>query len=174
MLWCLPSAERTQISIPATVLSSIGAAFICVLSHYEHVKSVQPSLLINCYLFFSILFDTVQLRTLWMIQGLNTIAGVFSASFSAKATLLILEAIEKGPFLKPPYQWTAPEALSSVYNLSVFWWLNHLFRIGFKRILAFEDLYALDPDLESKNLNFKAQKAWNRGIAPASYYRYPV
>ncbi|CZR69716.1 related to multidrug resistance protein [Phialocephala subalpina] len=162
VLWCLSPAERTRVSIPAAVFSLIGAAFICVLSHFEHVKSVRPSTIINIYLFFSVLFDAVQLRTLWESHNLDTIASVFSASFSAKATLLVLEAIEKGSFLAPPYRWTPPESLSSIYNLSVFWWLNHLFKTGFKKVLAFEDLYTLNPELQSKNINIDAQNAWDR------------
>jgi ATP-binding cassette subfamily C (CFTR/MRP) protein 1 len=163
VLWCLSPAERTQLSIPAAVLSVVGAAFICILSHFEHIKSVHPSTIINIYLFFSILFDAVQLRTLWAIPSLAKIASVFSASFSAKATLLILEAVEKGSFLAPPYSWTAPEALSSVYNLSVFWWLNRLLKGGYKKILAFDDLYTLDPALQSEKLNTEAREAWHRG-----------
>jgi ATP-binding cassette, subfamily C (CFTR/MRP), member 1 len=163
VLWCLSPAERTKFSIPATILSLVGAALISILSHFEHVKSVRPSATINVYLFFSVLFDAVQLRTLWTIPNLNTIAGVFSASFSAKTTLLIFEAIEKGSFLAPPYTWAAPEALSSVYNLSIFWWLNRLFRTGFRRVLAFEDLYLLDPDLRSEKLHVRAQEVWDRG-----------
>jgi len=165
VLWCLDPAQRTLISIPASVLSLVAAAFICILSHLEHVKTVHPSNIINIYLFFSFLFDAVQLRTLWSIHSLNTIAGVFSASFSAKATLLILEAIEKGTFLALPYRWTSPEALSSIYNLSVFWWLNHILRAGYRRVIAFEDLYTLDPDLQSEILNSKAQRAWDRGMS---------
>ncbi|KUJ16558.1 multidrug resistance-associated protein [Mollisia scopiformis] len=162
VLWCLSPTERTEVSISAAVLSFAGAAFICVLSHFEHVKSIRPSAIINLYLFFSVLFDAVQLRTLWMIPGLDTIAGVFSASFSAKATLLILEAVEKGPYLAPPYRWTTPEALSSVYNVSVFWWLNRLFRTGFRKVIAFEDLYTLDPNLQSEKLHVLSQASWDR------------
>jgi ATP-binding cassette subfamily C (CFTR/MRP) protein 1 len=163
VLWCLSPAERTPASIPAAVPSLVGAAFTCILSHFEHVKSVHPSTIINIYLFFSVLFDAVQLRTLWAIHSLTTIASIFSASFSAKATLLILEAIEKESFLAPPYRWTAPEALSSAYNLSIFWWLNRLLRGGYKKVLAFDDLYALDPALQSEKLNIKAREAWHRG-----------
>lgn len=104
----------------------------------------------------------MQLRTLWTIHSLNTIASVFSASFSAKGTLLILEAIEKGAFLAPPYRWTAPEALGSVYNLSVFWWLNRLLKGGYRKVLAFDDLYTLDHELQSEKLNIEAREAWTR------------
>lgn len=166
VLWCHSPAERTRISIPAAVLSFVGAAFICILSHFEHVKTVHPSTIINIYLFFSILFDAVQLRTLWTIHGLSTIASVFSASFSAKTTLLILEAVEKGSFLALPYRWTTPETLSSVYNSSVFWWLNRLLRAGYRKVLAFEDLYALSPDMQSEKLNMKAQDAWSQSSPP--------
>jgi hypothetical protein len=163
VLWCLSPTERTPVSISAAVSSLVASAFTCILSHFEHIKSVHPSTIINIYLFFSILLDAVQLRTLWTIHSLTTIASVFSASFSAKATLLILEAIEKESFLAPPYHWTAPEALSSAYNLSIFWWLNRLLRGGYKKVLAFDDLYTLNPALQSEKLNIEAREAWHRG-----------
>jgi hypothetical protein len=105
---------------------------MCLLSHLEHTKSIRPSALLNFYLFFSVLFDAVQLRTLWEIQGLETVAKVFSLAFIFKVALLVLEATEKGALLNTPYRSSAPEAKSGLYNRSLFWWLNPFLVVGFK------------------------------------------
>ncbi|KAH0287053.1 P-loop containing nucleoside triphosphate hydrolase protein, partial [Aureobasidium sp. EXF-3399] len=76
--------------------------------------------------------------------------------------LLILEAKEKGAFLKPPYHGTTPEGRSGLYNRSLFWWLNPFLIIGFKRSIASKDLYSLDEALSSKALAEKARVSWQR------------
>jgi ATP-binding cassette subfamily C (CFTR/MRP) protein 1 len=133
---------------------------MCLISHLEHTKSIRPSALLNFYLFFSVLFDAVQLRTLWEIRGLETVASIFSSSLALKIVLLALEAKEKGTFLRPPYQDTTPEARSGLYNRTLFWWLNPFLVVGFRRLVVLEDLYSLDATLSSKGLAEKAQVSW--------------
>ncbi|TIA36906.1 putative multidrug resistance protein [Aureobasidium pullulans] len=157
----LPSTPRTTLSLAETTLSFTGAASMCLLSHLEHTKSIRPSALLNFYLFFSVLFDAVQLRTLWEIQGLETVAQVFSSAFGLKVVLLVLEATEKGALLNPPYRNSAPEAKSGLYNRSLFWWLNPFLTVGFKRLIGPDDLYSLDGALSSEVLAERAQTAWN-------------
>lgn len=158
----LPSTPRTSLSLAAAVFSFIGALCISLLSHLEHTKSVRPSALLNFYLLFSVLFDVVQLRTLWKIQSLGTVARVFSSALALKVVLLVLEAKEKGTLLISPYQNTPPEAKSGLYNRSLFWWLNPFLTTGFKRAIAAKDLYSLDETLTSKSLTEKSRGAWQR------------
>ncbi|KAI4728374.1 putative multidrug resistance protein [Aureobasidium sp. EXF-10728] len=158
----LPSTPRTSLSLAAAALSFAGALAICLLSHLEHTRSIRPSALLNAYLFFSVLFDAVQLRTLWKIRGLETVASVFSSALALKVVLLILEAWEKDSFLTQRYRQTAPEAKSGLYNRSLYWWLNHFLVVGFRKAIAFDDLYGLDDALSSKVLAEKAQAAWRR------------
>lgn len=149
MTEALPSTPRTSLSLAAATLSFIGAAVMCLMSHLEHTKSVRPSALLNFYLLFSVLFDVVQLRTLWRIQSLETVARLFSSALALKVVLLVLEAKEKGSMLIPPYHNASPEAKSGLYNRSLFWWLNPFLTTGFKRAIATEDLYSLDETLSS-------------------------
>jgi len=158
----LPSTPRTGLSLAAAAFSFIGAICMCLLSHMEHTRSVRPSALLNFYLFFSVLFDAVQLRTLWKIHSLQTVAKLFSSTLALKVVLLILEAKEKGAFLKPPYHGTTPEGRSGLYNRSLFWWLNPFLIIGFRRSIASKDLYSLDEALSSKALAEKARSSWQR------------
>ena len=132
------------------------------MSHLEHTKSVRPSALLNFYLLFSVLFDVVQLRTLWRIQSLETVARLFSSALALKVVLLVLEAKEKGSMLIPPFHNASPEAKSGLYNRSLFWWLNPFLTTGFKRAIATEDLYSLDETLSSKSLTEKSQKSWQK------------
>lgn len=123
----------SRLSLAETTLSFTGAASMCLLSHLEHTKSIRPSALLHFHLFFSVLFDAIQLRTLWEIQGLETVAQVFSSAFVLKVALLVFEATEKGGVLNTPYRSSAPEAKSGLYNRSLFWWLKPFLAVGFKR-----------------------------------------
>jgi len=109
---------------------------MCLLSHLEHTKSIRSSALLHFHLFFSVLSDAVQLRTLWEIQGLETVAQVFSSAFVLKVALLVFEATEKGGVLNTPYRSSAPEAKSGLYNRSLFWWLNPFLAVGFKCLVG--------------------------------------
>lgn len=126
----------SRLSLAGTTRSFTGAASMCLLSHLEHTKSIRPSALLNFYLFFSVLFDAVQLRTLWEIQGLETVAQVFSSASVLKVALLVSEATEKGALLHTPYRSSAPEAKSGLYNRSLFWCLNPFLAVGFKRLIG--------------------------------------
>jgi hypothetical protein len=154
--------------VPTTVVSVVGSLLFCLLSYTEHVYSVQPSLLLNAYLFVSLLFDIARARTLWLRDYNHyheVIAIVFTASVGLKVVILVLEAIEKRWILRPQYKAYPPEAISGIYNRSFFWWLNPLFRRGFSSILFIEDLFTLDKHLAAEYLQERLQGAWDRGLS---------
>ena len=78
-----------------------------------------------------------------------------------KLALFVLEIQGKRLFLKAPYNRLPPEATSGVTNQSFFWWLNGLFINGFRKILAFEDLYDVDSSLASEALLNRIQAEWD-------------
>ena len=136
----------------------------------EHEKSVQPSFLLNGYLFATLLFDIARARTLWLRQYNHyneVIAIVFTASVALKAVILLLEAVEKRRILKPRFKAYPPEAISGIYNKSFFWWLNPLFRRGFSNLLFIEELYTLDKHLAAEYVHERLQRTWDKGSAPA-------
>jgi ATP-binding cassette, subfamily C (CFTR/MRP), member 1 len=167
VLWVRPSAIRTRTTIPTTIVSVVGSLLFCLLSYTEHVYSVQPSFLLNAYLFVSLLFDIARARTLWL-RNYNyyheVIAIVFTATVGLKFVILLLEAIEKRWILRPKYKAYPPEAISGIYNKSFFGWLNPLFRRGFSNILFIEDLFTLDKHLAAEYLQGRLQGAWDRGV----------
>jgi ATP-binding cassette subfamily C (CFTR/MRP) protein 1 len=126
----------------------------------EHIKTIRPSLVLNGYLFFSLLFDIARSRTLWIGQTETSIAALFTAAVAVKFLVLILEAVEKRNILDPKFRDAPPEAIAGIYNRSVFWWLNSLFRRGFRKILTLDDLYTLDKHLRSTYLQNLLGSAW--------------
>ena len=164
VLWALPSpVPKTRVSIASAAFSLINAIVISILSYIEHKRSIRPSVILNTYLCFSLIFDAAQVRTLWLLGGTRAIAIVFTFGFAVKAAVAWLEAQGKGSLLSPAFHTDSPEALSGIYSRSVFWWLNRLLTTGWQKILAFGDLYTLHEGLESDTLGEKLSEKWKNG-----------
>ena len=163
LLWAINIPLGTKVSVPAAALDFAAALGLCVLSYYEHSRSVRPSLLINVYLLLSLLFDIARLRTLWLLHGavVRNLAVVMTISTAVKVAVLILEAQDKRSILLGQFMDLPPEATSGIYNRSLFWWLNPLFWKGFSNILRIGDLYSIDPDLKSSVLQQRFRARWD-------------
>jgi ATP-binding cassette subfamily C (CFTR/MRP) protein 1 len=158
--WSLEPVYRTHASIPAAALSIIASLALLFLSSIEHVRSIKPSTIINTYVFFSVLLDTAQLRTLWLRPGPRILPAIFTASFVAKTACLFLEARSKRGLLSLPDLMSAPEMLVSLYDRTILLWLNPLFRLGFKDSIPSQGLFPIDSDLASDGLDRKFQDIW--------------
>jgi ATP-binding cassette subfamily C (CFTR/MRP) protein 1 len=135
--------------------------------------------LLSGYLLFSGLLDCAQLRTLYLLNQTNPIPDVFTASWVLKLAMLAVESRQKTSCFKPQYQGLPPESTSGIINRSFLWWLNELFRRGFKGIISESDLFALDPNMAAENIGRKMLEAWEkRGMfrpiryRPIKYYQY--
>ncbi|KAJ9213389.1 hypothetical protein DTO166G4_5015 [Paecilomyces variotii] len=167
ILWALPPAERTPASIPAAVITVAGTAVFFILSYTEHKNSVRPSIMLSIYLFLSLTFDIPRARTLWLrrtndYNGL--IATMFTVTVGIKTLALILEALEKRGVLLPEYRSYPHEATASIWNRSLFWWLNPLFRKGFSQLLGVDDLFVLDKHLASERIDSTMTAMWNNKV----------
>jgi hypothetical protein len=150
------------VTIAANTLGILDAIALCALSFVEHRQSVRPSSLITLYLLFSVAFDAVQCRTLWLLpreQKLRTIASVLSVAIGFKLVLLFLEIAEKRSSLVHPWNRSPPESLSGAINRSFFWWLNALFRRGYKGVLSLELLWPAD-QMDPERLLERLKTAW--------------
>ncbi|KAL1975277.1 hypothetical protein VTN31DRAFT_3669 [Thermomyces dupontii] len=168
----MPSVSRTRASIALHALSFISTSVFCLLSYYEHSRTIHPSFLLNVYLFFSLLFDIARARTLWLRETGTVgryIAVIFTVSVAIKAILVILEAIEKRRILRPQYKPCPPEATGNIYNRGFFWWLNSLFRRGFSNLLRVDDLFTLDKKLLSDHVHERMEAAWSKGRITAGF-----
>lgn len=172
--WSLNRTVETEASIAAAAINLVVAIQLAALSWIEHSRSVRPSTLLSIYLLFTIFFDLPQARTLWLQRSVNGIAGVFSAGLVLRAMLLVLEILEKRPYLMPNYRHLSPEATSGIINRSFMWWVTGIFHAGFSNLLQFDDLYVLDEQLTSVELDGKMQRAWNRRRQPERRLEFPL
>lgn len=148
----------------ASALDFVAACILFVLSTFEHSRSVAPSTIIGLYLVISVPFDAVRLRTHYLLgfHAATSIAAFLSLSLAVKCIVLVTEAVEKRSLLLRPYQDCPPEVTGSLYNTSVFWWLNPLLKVGFGKTLDVEDLFNLDQDLSSTNISTRFSQKWAR------------
>jgi ATP-binding cassette, subfamily C (CFTR/MRP), member 1 len=162
LLWAVDSPLGTQASIPAATLDFVAACTLCVLSSYEHTRSIAPSVIIDAYLFFSLLFDAARLRTLFLIDNVEvrSIAVVGALSVAIKVGVLVSEASSKRAYLLQRYHHLSPEVTSGTYSKAVFWWLNDLLRAGYSSLLGVSDLYEIDERLSSAVVRRRFEVAW--------------
>jgi ATP-binding cassette subfamily C (CFTR/MRP) protein 1 len=129
------------------------------------MRSVRPSSLLSVYLLFSCLFDAVQVRTLFLSHADKVIPSLLSLSIALRLVLLTIECRNKRPWLRAQYQTLPPEATAGVVSRSILWWLNPLFLDGMRTLLKPDQLYALDPDLESRETSQKLESTFEKECA---------
>lgn len=157
-LWTKSSAIKTRASIPNSIISLLGSLALLALSLVEHQRSIRPSLIVEFYLFLTLLFDVARVRTLWL-QGYNSsIAAVTTVHLVIKIFLLLIEAINKKKILRDGTKIGSPEATSGLLGKSIFLWLNPLLRAGFARSLSINDLLPLDKHIKSDYLYDRLQQ----------------
>jgi hypothetical protein len=151
VLWSVHHETLTRASLAAASLGLAGALALSVLSYLEHHRSVRPSTIVLVYLVFSIAFDAVQCRTLWLLKA-NVLAPVSTATLACKLGIFLLELGEKRGILLSPWNHQTPETTSSIINRSFFWWLNNLLLRGFRSSLFTDTLYEVDESMKSEKL----------------------
>ncbi len=162
VLWSTESIYRTISTITAASLTLMGAFTVCYLSYFEHSRTICPSSFLNLYLLLSLILDLIQARSLLHASELHALMLVYIAGICVKLLVLILEAQSKHPYLKPAYQALSPEVTAGIINRTLFWWINSLFQIGYRKLLTYQDLPVLDEKLSSEPLRLKLQYKWFR------------
>jgi ATP-binding cassette subfamily C (CFTR/MRP) protein 1 len=159
--WANPGTDKTKASVPCATITLVAYLILPLLSYAEHKKTIRPPVLLNGYLFVSLLCDIVHSRTLWL-RSKDKIAGNFSACVALKFVILILEAVGKRHLLTDRHQTSSPEATSGIYSRSFFWWLNPLFLEGSHHTFSLKDLYSLDKHLLTKYTHTLLDTSWNK------------
>lgn len=121
-------------------------------------------MLVSISLSITVLLDAASIRSLFLRGNLVALGGITLAAVAVKLLLLVLEEIPR----KRSAQDFSKEALSGLWNRSVFWWLNVTFCKGFKAFLQVEDLSKLDHKLASEYLGTRLDKTWTSGTHPAT------
>jgi hypothetical protein len=140
----------------ASVLKLVSALFMITLSVVDHSKSPRPSVLLNSYLFLTLLLDAAQARTLFLSSDNKpeiTYSSVFCATIALKAGILLLEAQQKSRWVGWDEKEHSPEETSGIFSLGVFFWLNKIFISGYRKVLTLDDLYPLDSSFNAKLLH---------------------
>lgn len=101
------------------------------------------------------IFDIVQLRTLWVTKHEASILGISLACVCMKVLILCLESFEKRRFSTCGKSFHNPEEWSGLWNRGCCCWLNRLLLRGYRRGLSIEDLYPLTTDLSSRKLELR-------------------
>ena len=145
--------------ISSSALTFASAICTIILSFLEHSRSLRPSILIDAYLFLTILFDVAQTRTLWLASKTldeTTFSRIFTTAVAVKALLILLESRNKTQWVM---RWDtkehSPEETTGLFGLGAFFWLNRLFLTGFRKVLSLDDLYPLDQNMVSRVLQGK-------------------
>jgi ATP-binding cassette, subfamily C (CFTR/MRP), member 1 len=162
--WISNPSTATRASIPSAALSFVDSLAILALTGFGHARHIRPLSSLTLYLLFSVLFNAVELRTLYLRSELSSILGLSTAVLGVKLVLLLLETRNKRSYLRNPYRNYSPEATSGLINRGLFWWLNPLITSGFRKILSLDDLYVVDPELLSEPLQKRMVDAWNKCI----------
>lgn len=148
-----PSLEARSFSIASAVLELSAAVLMSPLALCKRSQSRCPSDLLCSFLTIKLLLDGARCRTLWLVEQSDhrvlAVAVLFTVSLSVKAVLLSLLALQNEA-QEPEYtdpETSSPDAIASVFSISLYWWLNPLLRLGSRQVIGLDDLYPLDPVL---------------------------
>ncbi|KFY76365.1 hypothetical protein V499_03976 [Pseudogymnoascus sp. VKM F-103] len=153
LLSIVDAAAVRSFSIAGIALAFTASLLMIAVSFLEHARSHRTSALLNIYLLFTLLFDIVQARTLWLVINSRSQAiftYLFTASIAIKLIVLVLETHSKARWIIWDEKEHSPEETSGIYTLSVYYWLKQLFLRGYKSILRFDDLYGLDSAMSAE------------------------
>ncbi|PYH98071.1 P-loop containing nucleoside triphosphate hydrolase protein [Aspergillus ellipticus CBS 707.79] len=157
--WVSDQEPTTRTTIPAAALSLVAALALAVASYLEHTRSIQPPLLIEIYVLFTIVFDAVRLRTLWGLAFHGHIFKLLTISVIWKAVLLVQEA---WPRTLDPSEQYSPEEKVGWINRRMFWWVNPLLFLGSQKDLEAEDLFTLNRGLQSQTCSTSFSQKWRK------------
>jgi len=163
VLWVQDGRFKNRAAIASAVMSLLGAIVLCLLSYFEHLRSIRTSLLLNLYLLVTVVFDAARSRSYSLDSDLGVISVLFTTRVGVKLFLAIFEARGKRSLLLPEFADCPPEATSGVYSRALFWWQHELFRKGFSNVLSVDDLFHLDKHLQSDYLHSIIRSAWEKG-----------
>lgn len=146
----------------ASVLSFGSSIALLTLSYMEHSRSLRPSMLLNAYLFATVILDAATLRTLWLMPHFSDrIRNIFTVAFAIKAVVLLLEARGKSAYYSAERN-MSPEDFSGIYGQALLSWLNRLIWQGARHLLKPEDLYAVSDDVASETLSLRFSQEWEK------------
>ncbi|CEO58361.1 Putative ABC transporter [Penicillium brasilianum] len=164
ILAVIGSFHMSRMVIASSVLQLVSALSMIMASVVEHSRSPRPSILLNSYLFLTLLLDIARARTLFLLSdhGPEIIYSIiFGASVRLKTGILVLEAYQKARWVTWDATKHSPEETSGILpllSLGVFFWLNKLFLARYRQTFTIESLYPLDSSFDAQALHAEVAK----------------
>lgn len=159
ILWST-STHKTDASLASAVLTFLASVLLSPLSYFEEVRSIRPSVVLNVYLIGSILFEAVQVRTLFL-TGLDSLGITSSVGLGVKTILLLLEALPKTTLTTGKGANISREDRANVYSLRTFWWINRILLVGRRQSLKLANLDFIGPGLKTERYSSHLAQSWN-------------
>lgn len=97
---------------------------------------------------------------------MQILAGLFIAVVAAKTSLLVLEEIPKTNLLQHTITSqgaNAPETVGGLFNRTLFWWLNSVFKKGYSSLISIANIPPMRDDLCSERLLKQITAQWKIG-----------
>lgn len=151
-----PTAE-----IPAEAISFLASLIAAVLSQWEHIRSIKPSALLQLYLMVALVVQAVHLRSIWLRHEDMIMKGLGIGQIASCALFLAVESISKESILLHR-QKRSPQDTNGLFSQRLFWWLNTLFKRGYKSVLAPNDLDKMDEELASVEPQRRFRLEWRK------------
>lgn len=140
----------------STTLDAISALCAVFLSYLEHSHSRRPSILLSAYLTVKTFLDVAQSRTLWLASQSShdrAFSKLFMAATTINGLMIVLESVRKSRWVRWDTTDRSPEETLGVFELAASTWMVRLLQTGRKKILAMEDLDALDHRISAEVLH---------------------
>ncbi|KAJ6779807.1 hypothetical protein PWT90_01499 [Aphanocladium album] len=166
-LWA-QDEDATRVAVASSTVSAVSLLSLALVSFFEHTRTIRSSFLIGWYLLLTILLDTAQTRTLWLMEADKPISALFTAYLVAKILLLILEMVPKNLISKEDLA-KSPEDRCNFVSRSFFLWLLPLMQRGFRHHLRLEDLFPPPKEAEPRSLENKLSNLWDQGSIQQKY-----
>lgn len=94
---------------------------------------------------------------------MHALSGVLTAALVVKVFLLGLEELPKRPLESEKL--VPRENSAGVVSRSIFWWLNHFLKTGYRITLGIEDIGIIDSKFDSDQLRMQLESVWNKGTS---------
>lgn len=153
--------DKTTASVASAAVSLAASISLCLLSHFEHLRSFRPSSPIVSFLSLTVLCSAVRTRTHWLAGDVG-LASTLSVDVALRLGALYYEAQNKGALLLPRDEKTPDEVLAGPISRTLFHWLNGLMTRGYRGLLHPEDFSPIDNRLLSAHLRERFRRVSHR------------
>ena len=153
---------RNASSLAAFAVSAVCSILLCILSFFEHSKSIRPSTILILFLSLTALFDAVKVRTLWFLYPGATLTILFTTSTIVKGLAAFLETTHKSKHALPKTNDRSPEEKCGIISLCLSLWLEELLRRGLRWQISLAHLYSLGVDMSAQRLELSFLQQWEK------------